>query len=400
MSRWLTILLFSVAVLVLYVGLRSMVGGRDSIASVEPNAVPTLEKPIGGPRDARDGMQVAVLRSVAEVRPLFVSATGRTEAVRTATLKSETSGTVTKAPAREGRLVSAGEMLCELGDDGRSAKVRETEAQVRAKELDYKAQSELVTKGWAVPARANAAKAALDSAQASLAVARSELSKSRIKAPFAGVFEKRLADVGDFLAPGSACGVVVQLDPILVIADAPEGLSGQIKTEAQARLRLSDGAETTGRVRYVAKTADTTSRAFRVEIEMQNPGGSIPVGRVAEVRIKIGEGDAHRIPPNLLTLDAQGRVGVRYLDVGGVVSFIRADVVDESPEGLWVAGLPREALIVAEGQEGVKPGMRATPVIQGDTPPPESAPAPVKAPAKAMETKPAPASKPKAAADN
>lgn len=391
MSRWLTILLFSIAVLVLYVGLRTMVGGRDTIASVEPNAVPTLEKPLGGERDARDGMQVAVLRSVAEVRPLFVSLTGRTEAARTATLKSETSGTVTAAPAREGRLVSAGDMLCELGDDGRGARVKETEAQVRAKEIDYRAASELVSKGWAAPARANSAKAALDTAQAALAVARSELSKSRIRAPFAGVFEKRLADVGDFLSPGSACGVVVQLDPILVVADAPESLAGQIKIEAQARLRLSDGAETTGRVRYVAKTADPTSRAFRVEIEMQNPGGTIPVGRVAEVRIKVGEGDAHRIPPDLLTLDAQGRVGVRYLDVGGVVSFVRADVVDETPEGLWVAGLPREALIVAAGQEAVTPGVRATPVIQGSTPPPEAAPsseAVAKTPAKPKEAAP------------
>jgi membrane fusion protein, multidrug efflux system len=162
--------------------------------------------------------------------------------------------------------------------------------------------------------------------------------------------------------------VVVELDPILVVAEAAERNAGQVKVNAPAKLRLSDGAEAKGRVRYIAKTADPKTRMFRIEVEVANPSQSIPVGRVAEVRIQTGEGDAHKVSPALLTLDEQGRIGVRYLDVGGVVSFQPADVVDETADGTWIAGLPREVLIVAEGQEQVKPGLRATPVVR-DTPP-------------------------------
>ena len=82
--------------------------------------------------------------------------------------------------------------------------------------------------------------------------------------------------------------------------------------------------------------------------------------------MQVGKGDAHKVNPALLTLDGQGRIGVRYLDVGGVVSFSLADIVDEGPDGTWVGGLPREALIVAEGQESVKPGMRAVPDVLDD----------------------------------
>ncbi|MEZ5936877.1 MAG: efflux RND transporter periplasmic adaptor subunit [Hyphomonadaceae bacterium] len=373
MPRWISITLGAIAVFAVLFGIRTLMGGRDGIPTVEADAVPTLEKTVGETRATRDGMPVIVRRSVAEMRPLFVSLSGRTEAMRTTTLKSETSGTVTSAPAQEGSLVKAGDMLCELGDEGRAARVREAEADVRARELEFKAASELVKKGWAVAAREQAARAALDSAKASLTVARSELSKSRIRAPFDGVFEARMADVGDFLAPGSACGTVIQLDPILVVADASEQIAPQIKPDARARLALSDGAETSGRVRYVAKTADPTTRNFRVEIELANPGGVVTVGRAAEVRIQIGEGYAHRITHNLLTLDDQGRIGLRYLDVGGVVSFIRADVVDETADGMWIAGLPREALIVEEGQDAVKPGVRARPVFK-DNPPANTPP--------------------------
>ena len=195
-----------------------------------------------------------------------------------------------------------------------------------------------------------------------------------MRAPFKGVFEKRLADTGEFLGPGGSCGVVVELDPIVVITDAPERNAGQIRIDAPARLKLSDGAETPGRVRYIAKTADPTTRMFRVEVEVANPRNAIPVGRVAEIRIQTGQGDAHKVNPALLTLDEQGRIGVRYLDVGGVVSFAPADIVDETAEGTWIAGLPRESLIVAEGQENVKPGLRVTPQVL-------DAPAPTRGPA-------------------
>jgi multidrug efflux system membrane fusion protein len=180
------------------------------------------------------------------------------------------------------------------------------------------------------------------------------------------VFEKRLADIGDFLTPGGACGVVVELDPMLVVAEATDKTVGRLRTGARARLRLADGTEALGRVSYIATTADPATRTYRVQIEMRNPGGAIPVGRVADVRIQTGEGDAHKIAAELLSLDDQGRIGVRYLDVGGVVSFLPADIVDETADGVWISGLPREALIVAAGQEAVRPGLRANPVFADD----------------------------------
>ncbi len=341
-----------------------MMTGGGGVETVRADTVPTLDKPVSAGAVSRDGMQVVVIRSVAEVRPLYASLTGRTESVRTTTVRAETSGSVRAAPAAEGLIVPEGAVLCEMDIEGRGARLREAEAAFKSKELDYNAAAELVEKGWAAPPRLEGATAELDAARAALTVARSEMAKTRVRAPFRGVFEKRVADVGDFLAPGSACGVIVQLDPIMVVAEAADQSADRIKVDAEARLRLSDGAETMGRVRYVAKTADPTAKTYRVEVELANPEGAIPVGRVTEVRIKVGEGDAHRISPGLLTLDEQKRIGLRYLDVGGFVSFIPADIVDENPDGIWIAGLPHEALIVAEGQESVTPGVRATPVFK------------------------------------
>jgi multidrug efflux system membrane fusion protein len=284
-------------------------------------------------------------------------------------VKSEATGTVTAAPVAEGKVVERGEVLCALDVQGKGAKVREAEADAQQKLQSYNSAVDLAARGWAAQSSVDSAKAQLDEAQAALDLARNDLAKMQMRAPFRGVFEQRLADVGEFLGAGGSCGVVVELDPVLVVAEAPERQAVQVRPDAPARLKLTDATEAKGRVRYVAKTADPTTRMFRVEVEVANPKNSIPVGRVAEVRIQIGEGDAHKVNPSLLTLDEQGRIGVRYLDVGGVVAFAPADIVDESAEGTWIAGLPRETLIVDEGQDAVKPGMRATPVVREDAEP-------------------------------
>jgi multidrug efflux system membrane fusion protein len=358
-------------------GIRALMNGGDSIATVQAETIPTLDKPMSAGQSMHDGMQVVVRRSVAEVRPLYLSLSGRTEAARTVTVKAETTGTISTAPAVEGSVVEKGALLCGLDIQGRGARAREAEVETTQKQQALSVALDLTAKGWATQARVDAAKAELEQAQASLDVARSDLAKTQMRAPFRGVFEKRLADAGEFLGQGGSCGVVVELDPVLVISEAEERKAVQIKTDAPAKLKLSDGGEAKGRVRYISKMADAATRMFRVEVEIANPKNSIPVGRVAEIRIKTGEGDAHKVDPQLLTLDEQGRIGVRYLDVGGVVSFAPADIVDETAEGTWIAGLPRETLIVAEGQEGVKPGLRATPVLREA---PTAPAAPVKTP--------------------
>lgn len=374
MPRIVTIILGAVALVAAVIGIRALMPSGDQIATVQAETIPTLDKALPGAQQARDGMQVVVRRSVAEVRPLYLSLSGRVEAARTVTVKAETTGTINSAPAAEGTVVEKGALLCGLDIEGRGARVRVAESELAQKQKSYNAAAELAAGGYATEQRLATTKAALDAAQAALDLARSELAKTQIRAPFRGVFETRMANVGEFLGPGGSCGVVVELDPVVVIADAAERQATQIRTAATARLKLSDGAEAHGLVRYIARTADPATRMFRVEVEVANPSNSIPVGRVAEVRIQTGQGDAHKVNPALLTLDGQGRIGVRYLDVGGVVSFAPADIVDETADGTWIAGLPREALIVAEGQESVLPGLRATPVVR-DAPAASTAPA-------------------------
>ena len=142
---------------------------------------------------------VAALKTVhAEPRAIVITLNGLTEAEKMVAVRAETTGIVTDAPVSEGSQVRRGTLLCGLGIDARQARVAEAEAAVAARQVDYDAAQELVLKGWTSSNSAAAAKASLDAAKAARDTALIELRRTRITAPFDGVFETRSAEIGDF----------------------------------------------------------------------------------------------------------------------------------------------------------------------------------------------------------
>jgi multidrug efflux system membrane fusion protein len=362
LSRWLTIVFGVLAIGGVFFLFRSMMAPGGQVQTVQAQTIPTLDKPVPGQSRGRDGMQVQVRRSEARMRPTYISVNGRTGPSQTVTVKAMISGGVTATPAEPGRMVRRDAVLCELDAAGRDARLREAQANMASKELDWRRAADLAARGWAAEARVTSARAAFDAAKASYDVARLEMDRTRVKAPVAGIFERRLANVGDYLGPGAPCGTIVVLDPILVTAEVDDAGVGQITEGAAAAWTQQDGAIANGRVRTLSRTANPDTRGYKVEIEIENPAGRIPVGGAAELRVQVGQTEKHHAARAMVTTDGSGRIGVRYVDVGGVVQFAPADVNDQDAEGWWIAGLPHETLLLTEGQPDAQPGLRVNPV--------------------------------------
>ena len=362
MPRLFTILLGAIVLIAAVVGIRSLMSGGDTVARVQASTIPTLDKALPGTAEGHGGT-VVFIRSRAVQRTLYLSLGGRSEA-EIAPVAFGAPGKVSSLPVEEGAIVAAGDLLCGLEGDGSNARVRQAEAVVARAREQHSSDQKRLADGWVSPARVRASRAELDEALATLEVARSAASERRAVAPFRGVFEKRNATLGQFVALGASCGAVVRLDPITFVAGASEKQALKIKASAPVRVRLPDGKEVDGEVEKLASVADPRTRNFEVKVTTPNADNAIPVGRTAEIKINIGLGKAHKINPGLLKTDSQGRIGVFYLDVGGVVGFAPADIVDESKDSVWVTGLPDDAQLVAEAQDHVAAGMRVTPVVR------------------------------------
>lgn len=334
-----------VALVVLSFVVRSLFGDGADKAEAKapaPNATPSVQAKL----------------TPESVREIEVVMRGRTEAARTVVVRSETAGVVAAAPTPEGSFVKQGQVLCRLAVDARQASLDQARAALRSRQLQRKAAAELAAKGYRSETQVLEAQANLDAATAQVRGAEIALRQVDIRAPFSGVFDKRDAEIGTYLSPGQSCGTMIELNPLLVVGDAPETEAARLRAGAPASARLVDGTLLSGRVRYVARDADSQTRTYHLEVTVPNPGNGIRSGLSADLRIAAGAGAAHRVPVSALVLDSAGRQGVRYVLPDSRVAFSPVTVLEETPDGMWISGLKGSVNVITVGQSYVADGQK------------------------------------------
>ena len=86
---------------------------------------------------------------------------------------------------------------------------------------------------------------------------------------------------------------------------------------------------------------------------LPNPGGTIPEGVTAELRLKLGLIKAHFLSPAALTLNELGELGVKTV-MFDQVQFHKVQIIDDTQQGVWLIGLPDEVELIVVGQEFVR----------------------------------------------
>lgn len=305
---------------------------------------------------------VRVRRTVAVARERAIVVNGRTEESRRVTVRAETAGPVVRAPAEEGRPVAPRQIIARLGVEDRKARLEEAEALLRQREIEHQAASRLASKGFRSNAGLAEARARLDAAKARVSAIRTDIARTTVRAPFAGILETRHVETGDFLKVGERVASIVDLDPLLAVGFVAERDVGELRLGGKGAVRLIDGKTVEGRVRYVASVADPSTRSFRVEVEIPNPDGAIRAGLTSELRISRPAVSGHLVSPALLTLSDDGRMGVRIVNGADVVEFVPVEILGDSGAGLWVSGLADGDRLITVGHEFVESGQRVRPV--------------------------------------
>ena len=349
---------------------------------------------------------VVAVKSVAQTIDRAVILRGETEAARQVDVRAETSAVIVSEPLRKGLFVEAGQDLCTLDPGTRTAqrdeaqarveearsrvpeaqaRVIEAQARLAEAEINNTAAARLIEGGFASETRVATTQAALSAAEAgvesaraglesaesgiqsavaALAAADKEIERLTITAPFSGLLESDTAELGSLLQPGSLCATVLQLDPIKLVGFVPETQVDRVQENALAGARLVSGREVQGQVRFLSRSADPTTRTFRVEIEVPNQDFSIRDGQTAEILIASEGEPAHKLPQSALTLNADGKLGVRTVGPGNLVEFVPVTVVRDGIDGVWLAGLPDEANVIVVGQDFVTAGVLVAPTYR------------------------------------
>jgi len=305
---------------------------------------------------------VRIAKSSAQPFQSGVILQGRTVASRAVELRAEVSGRIEKILVDRGQPVKQGQEILHIAVNDRAARLMQAKASLVQRQMQAEAARQLAKQSFQTQVKLAEAEAQLAQAQADVSRFKLDLANTRVKAPFDGVMDTRLIDEGALVNVGDRIGTVVDLDPIKVTAQLSERSIGDAKTGLTAKVVLSDGRALEGQVNYIASVSDPNTRTFTIEVLAPNADGKVLSGLAAQLRLPFGQDKAHRISPSVMTLSDAGKIGVKSVDDENKVRFWPVEILDDGPDGTWVAGLPDQINLIVVGQEYVAIGQKVTPV--------------------------------------
>jgi len=166
----------------------------------------------------------------------------------------------------------------------------------------------------------NANKAMVEADKAAVEQFAALVSFEKIYAPFDGVITARNTDIGDLINSGSAGGVktdlfhMAQPGTLRVYVNVPEEYSRGTKVGMTADLALAEfpGRKFQGKLVRTADAINMTTRTLLIEIDVNNPAGTLLTGSYAEVHLQVPtQASTFLLPVNTLLFRSEGlRVGI------------------------------------------------------------------------------------------
>lgn len=254
--------------------------------------------PVGGTRVRRDTFV------------LWIDAEGRAEARRRATVRAEVAGPVAELPVREGERVAEGELLARIDPTSYALDVRKAEAAYQQGLADFRTRM-LGTDGMDLTeeereerrrharVRSGAAQAEVD-----LEKARYELSKTRIRAPFAGRVANLSVSRGARLEARDSVATILDLSRVEVDVDVLQEQAPHLEPGRRARVRFTalPGDTFPGRVATINPMVDEGTATVRITVRLRNPEARVLPGMYARVQV------AGRRYPDRLSVDREALV--------------------------------------------------------------------------------------------
>lgn len=326
----------------LVAGIVGWMGSGFVLPSEDSAPVVTREEPMP--------VAVAVETSTAQTVTQYYQAEGQALPDRDTPLRAETSGNIAEVLVRKGQDVLAGDVIARIDPTGNNAEAARAKEELARAQREYDNAQALLKRGVATVDRVSEARAALASAQAQVTAVSEAGEALTITAPFAGRIETLDLDEGEFVSAGTDVGRLVDITPLTVAIQVPQQSLNRLSAGQTAKVRFITGEERDGVVSFVGTSAAAETRTFLAEVEVRNDDGAIPAGISAEVVIPTGEATAHFLSPSIVSLDTEGRLGVKTVNGDNVVEFFPIQIVRAQIDGIWVTGLPETVDVITVGQ--------------------------------------------------
>jgi membrane fusion protein (multidrug efflux system) len=305
----------------------------------------------------------AVAVEVAPVRvdavTVEVGAVGSLRANEAAVIAAEIEGRVSELPLEEGGRVEAGRVLARLDAAILESELAQAEANLVLTQANFERADKLFRQSSGTERARDEALAALQSARASVALARTRLDKTVIRAPFPGILGLRAVSVGEFVTRGEELVTLQSIDPIKVDFRVSETQLGSIGVGQSIAITVDalPGRTFTGTIYAVDPQVDVNGRAIRLRARIPNQDGKLLPGLFARVVVTAAQRDGARVIPESAVVP-QGQQRTVFKVVDGKAVRVPVTLGQRRPGEVEVLdGLREGDIVVTAGHQRLRDGV-------------------------------------------
>lgn len=329
------------------------------------------------------GVPVEAAKAVAETLRIDITAVGSLVAHEGIILRPEIAGRITNIPFTEGQKVEKGQPLFTLDDSIYRAQLSQAEAQQALAERNSSRATSLLGRGAGTEQSRDQASADLRIANAAVELAKANLDKTHIVAPFAGTIGIRKVSIGDYVSPGQDLISLQALDPMKVDFGVPETTLASLTSGQKVQVSVSayPGQVFEGQVSAIDPLVDPVTRSVSVRALIPNADGKLTPGLFASVTLVTAEKpDTVFIPAAAIWPVGNDAFVFRITD--GKANMVPVTIAQREADRVAIAtGLAAGDQVVTSGQVKLTmgpPGPVPVTVVNPDAKPQEQAAEPSK----------------------
>lgn len=189
--------------------------------------------------------------------------------------------------------------------------------------------------------------------------ARADLANTEIIAPFAGVVAKRLTDIGETVSQATPVFLLIQDNPLLVKVNMPENMITKVSLDQKVDIHVGAAGKTyVGTISAVSPQADQATRAYAVEVRLDETPEEVKSGMVADLVIKTNQIENALVVPAEALLETDNGMAVFVVENDAAIQ--RKVTTGMSGKGYTqvLSGLEQGEMVVVRGNHLLVDGMK------------------------------------------
>ena len=268
----------------------------------------------------------------------------------------EISGRVVVLNIREGNFVGAGVVLAKLFDGDLQAELQKLKVQLEIAEKTVERYKELLKIQGISQQEYDLAQLQVNNLKADMDIVRVSISKTEIRAPYAGRLGLRNVSLGAYVIPSNVITTIRKVDQLKLEFSVPEKYSNMMTPGSQVRFGLEgEKNKFTAKVLATEASIEANTRTLKVRAVVNGKSANLVPGSFAKVNLQMGrEAQSLVIPTQAVIPQARNKRVILYN--GGTAKFqIVTTGIRDSAFVQITEGLSAGDTIVTTGLLAIRP---------------------------------------------